>query len=155
MEPLYLLAASAPPVLLTHPCVRVFLRELGGEAVLREAVRGALSAQRERHCLSHRGLRHHAAGMWHAGGGQSQQTHHIRPPDEPGLRSEPLVCPKALLTLKTRPTGALRALLSLSGLIQSRSFGLQTEEVESVSGLRRAGRSGVLSRPSRHRRSAL
>lgn len=76
-------------------------------------------------------------------------------PDKPGLRSEPLVCPKALLTLKTRPTGALRALLSLSGLIQSRSFGLQTEEVESVSGLRRAGRSGVLGRPSRHRRSAL
>lgn len=61
------------------------------------------------------------------------------------------------LSLKTRLTDALRASLalavfSLSGLIQSRSFGLQAEEVESVSGLRGAGRSGVLSRPSRHRR---
>lgn len=84
MEPLYLLAASAPPGFLTHLCVRVFRRELGGEAVLRETVRGALSAQRERHCLSDRGLCHHAAGMWHAGGGQRQQMHHIRPPDKQG-----------------------------------------------------------------------
>lgn len=57
-------------------CLCVFDRDLGGEAVLREAIRGALSAQRERYCLSHRGLCHHAAGMWHAGGGQTaQQTH--------------------------------------------------------------------------------
>lgn len=47
-------------------------RDLGGEAVLWETIRGALSAQRERYCLSDRGLCHHAAGMWHAGRGQSQ-----------------------------------------------------------------------------------
>lgn len=76
MEPLDLLTASAPRVFLTHLCVRVFHRELGGEAVLRETVRGALGTQRERYCLSDRGLRHHAAGMWHAGGGQSQHMHH-------------------------------------------------------------------------------
>lgn len=66
MEPLF-----TPPVFLTHLCVRVFPRELGGEAVLRETVRGALGAQRERHCLSDRGLCHHAAGMRHAGGGMA------------------------------------------------------------------------------------
>lgn len=49
-------------------------RDLGGEAVLRETIRGALSAQRERYCLPHRGLCHHAAGVWHAGGGQTH-TH--------------------------------------------------------------------------------
>lgn len=81
MEPPYLLTASAPPVFLTQLRVHVFHRELGGEAVLRETVRGALSAQREGHCLSDRGLCHHAAGMWHAGGGQSQQMHRIRPRD--------------------------------------------------------------------------
>lgn len=41
---------------------------------------------------------------------------------------------------------------SLSGFVQSRSLGLQAEEAESVSRLRRAGRSGVLGRPPRHRR---
>lgn len=46
--------------------------------MLRETFRGALSAQWERYCLSDRGLCHHAAGMWHAGGGQNQQMHHIR-----------------------------------------------------------------------------
>lgn len=50
--------------------VCVFDRDLGGEAVLREIIRGALSAQRERYCLPYRGLCHHAAGVWHAGGGQ-------------------------------------------------------------------------------------
>lgn len=55
-----------------------FDRDLGGETMLRETIRGALSAQRERYCLSHRGLCHHAAGMWHAGGGQTpQQTRRI------------------------------------------------------------------------------
>lgn len=46
-------------------------RDLGGEAMLRETIRGALSAQRERYCLSYRGLCHHAAGVWHAGGGKT------------------------------------------------------------------------------------
>lgn len=59
-------------------CLCVFHRELGGETMLRETFRGALSAQWERYCLSDRGLCHHAAGMWHAGGGQNQQMHHIR-----------------------------------------------------------------------------
>lgn len=55
-----------------------FDRDLGGETMLRETIRGALSAQRERYCLSHRGLCHHAAGMRHAGGGQTpQQTRRI------------------------------------------------------------------------------
>lgn len=44
---------------------------------------------------------------------------------------------------------------SLSGFVQSRSLRLQTEEAESVFGLRRAGRSGVLSRPACHRRWAI
>lgn len=52
-------------------CVCVFHRELGGETMLWEAIRRALSAQRERYCLSDRGLCHHAAGMWHAGGGET------------------------------------------------------------------------------------
>lgn len=56
-----------------YMCVCVFDRVLGGETVLRETIRGALSAQRERYCLSHRGLCHHAAGVWHAGGGQTPQ----------------------------------------------------------------------------------
>lgn len=56
-------------------CLCVFHRELGGETMLRETFRGALSAQWEGYCLSDRGLRHHAAGMWHAGGGQNQQMH--------------------------------------------------------------------------------
>lgn len=59
-------------------CLCVFHRELGGETMLRETFRGALSAQWERYCLSDRGLCHHAAGMRHAGGGQNQQMHHIR-----------------------------------------------------------------------------
>lgn len=46
--------------------------------MLRETFRGTLSAQRERYCLSDRGLCHHAAGMRHAGGGQEQQMHHTR-----------------------------------------------------------------------------
>lgn len=43
----------------------------------------------------------------------------------------------------------------LSGFVQNRSVGLQAEEAEGVSGLRGAGRSGVLSRSTRHRRWAL
>lgn len=63
------MAGAAGMFLLISACVCVCDRDLGGEAVLWETIRGALSAQRERYCLSDRGLCHHAAGMWHAGRG--------------------------------------------------------------------------------------
>lgn len=43
----------------------------------------------------------------------------------------------------------------VSGFVQSRSVGLQTEEAEGVFGLRRVGRSGILRGPARHRRWAI